>query len=99
MAKKRKVVVKKPAKPAAATMRAKRAKPAKSKPQSPPSGGSWGNLRQPKFATFERAKNAAIDTLIEAIEEAEQRLSAAKRARSFEDLSKLTASGTTTTDV
>lgn len=47
------------------------------------------NARQPQDATFEEAKSAAVDTLIQTIEEAERRLSAVKQAHSFDELSKL----------
>ena len=39
-----------------------------------------------RFDTFEEARQAAIDSLVAAIEEAERRLAALKRARDYDEL-------------
>lgn len=90
MAKKRKTSAKKTKKSAPPKPAAARAKPAK-RPKARRSGsnmGTTGNAR-PHFATFEEAKSAALDTLIRSIEDAERRLSAAKRATTYEELHRL----------
>ena len=48
--------------------------------QKPKSGNSSS------FATFEEARSAAIDALVEVIESAEQQLTKLKRSRSWEQL-------------
>jgi hypothetical protein len=98
MSKKIKPPTKKPLKAAEAPVRTrtKQAHPKGPGARSVPNkGGETGgapsaNARQPKFATFEEAKGAAIDALIRTIEEAEQRLSAVKRTHSFDESSMLT---------
>jgi hypothetical protein len=60
--------------------------PAKKRPPSPKK--TTGNSRERKPASFEEAKSAAIDSLIEAIELGERRLSAVKRASSQDELTK-----------
>lgn len=85
MAKKRKVTKKKPKKAAVRRLpksRAKTSAPKRSKPASKKS-----NSRAAKFESFDEAKSAAIDSLIEVIEEAERRLWAVKAARSQAELS------------
>jgi hypothetical protein len=44
---------------------------------------------QTPFPTFEEAKRAAIDSLVKAIEDAELRLTAAKRANTFLELNRV----------
>jgi hypothetical protein len=41
------------------------------------------------LASFDEAKSAAVDSLIQAIEEAERRLLAVKRAASYDELQRL----------
>ncbi len=90
MAKKRKVTAKKPKKPAARSVPKSRAKaPPSKRPSLRASPKSAGNSRGGKFVSFEEAKGAAIDSLIQAIEEAERRLSALKQAGSYDELQRL----------
>jgi hypothetical protein len=90
MAKKRKVAAKKPRKPAAGSAPKSRAKaPPPQRPRSGSSPKSGGNSRGGNFTSFEEAKSAAIDSLIQAIEEAERRLSAVKQAGSHDELQRI----------
>lgn len=90
MAKKRKITAKKPKKPAAGGVPKSRAKaPPPKGPSSRSSRKSAGNSRGEKFASFDEAKSAAIDSLIQGIEEAERRLSAVKQAGSYDELQRL----------
>ncbi len=89
MAKKRKITAKKPKKPAAGSAPKSRAKaPPPKGPSSRSSPKRAGNSRGGKFASFDEAKSAAIDSLIQGIEEAERRLSAMKQAGSYDELPK-----------
>ncbi|REK19617.1 MAG: hypothetical protein DWQ37_00710 [Planctomycetota bacterium] len=47
------------------------------------------NSKSSQFATLDEAKSAAIDVLLQVIEEAEDRLVAMKQAASFEELAAL----------
>jgi hypothetical protein len=90
MAKKRKVTAKKLKKPATGSVPKTPAKaPPPQRPSSSSSPKSAGNSRGANFTSFEEAKSAAIDSLIQAIEEAERRLSAVKQARSYDELQRI----------
>jgi len=89
MAKKSKVTPKKSKKPAGATVKKARAKAPPKRPSSRSSSKPGGNSRGGKFATFEEAKSAAIDSLIDSIEKAERRLSAVKRAGTLDELEQI----------
>jgi Spy/CpxP family protein refolding chaperone len=99
MPKKTKASTKKPVKAAAATAHSG-ATPPPPKRRSTRSVASRGgkikdtpknNAPRQQLATLEQAKSAAIDALIQIIEEAEQRLYAVKRARSYDELSRLSS--------
>jgi hypothetical protein len=84
MSKKRKPSARKTNKPAP---RAKAPKPARPPGAARNAGpGAGGNARP--APSFEEAKRAAIDALVETIEASERRLTAAKRAASFEELNR-----------
>jgi hypothetical protein len=92
---KRKAPAKKTKKSASRSMAATRAKSPKRTRSAAPAGasaatpGRAGNARASQFVTFADAKSATIDSLIRTIEDAELRLSAAKRANTYEELPKL----------
>ena len=99
MAKKRKAAAKKPTKPAANQRTTPAQKPSPPRPSSrptrpsPPVGASAaaeGNSRGEEVASFAEAKSAAIDALIQAIEDAERKLTELKRANSFDEMQPLT---------
>lgn len=85
----------KPAAPKAAKAAAKR-KPLKSPAMESDSLNSAmaaaSYTLQQRFASFDDAKSATIDALLEAIEDAETRLVAAKRASTYAQLEQLTNS-------
>ena len=105
MSKKRKATDKKPKKATVHSVGSSRARSLAPKGQSADSAGSsvstgshsgvtsQGKARGGEFATFPQAKSAAIDALIETIEDAERRLAAVKRANSYDELQRL-AKGT-----
>ena len=75
---------------------AKKTKPSTKKPTKPtarsvpasvgPSKSKANNKTAPRLATFDEARNAMIDSLIQIIEEAERQLAQAKRATSYKEL-------------
>ncbi len=79
--------VSKPAKSAKAAAGASDEKPTAKGTNS--QGKAHASPAAPKYATLDEARSATIDALLSAIEDAEHRLSAAKRADSIDELVKL----------
>lgn len=92
MAKKQNASVKKTKKSAASATKtsAKAApKPKAAKRAAPRAAAKAGGNSRATPPSFDEAKSAAIDALIQGIEDAERRLSAVKKVESFAELHKL----------
>jgi hypothetical protein len=64
-------------------------KPPAARSASPAPGAAAAKTPAAQFPTFEDAKRAAIDSLVKTIEDAELRLTAAKRASTFLELNRV----------